>query len=188
MDAYVYLRVAPGKVEDVVIALRGARGVRHAIAVVGEWDIMAAVEGTDFQQVADTVLRRIQPIDGVLRTVTTPVVPLEMLGIHRGGWVLPTIPMHREGEASYVHIRGGAGSVIGIVEALAELDSISGVAVVAGPYDVLAEIPLPWEQAAAVILEQIHVIPGVLTTSTAVAVTEFLGPEEEDRDKFSAWT
>lgn len=188
MDAYVYLRVAPGKVEDVVIALRGARGVRHAIAVVGEWDIMAAVEGTEFRQIADTVLRRVQSIDGVLHTVTTPVVPLEMLGSRGGGLAWPTIPMHREGEASYVHIRGAAGSVIGIVEALAELDAVSGVAVVAGSYDVLAEIPLPWEQAAAVILEQIHSIPGILTTSTSVAVTEFLGPEEADRDQYSAWS
>lgn len=149
---------------------------------------MVAVEGADFHEISDTVLRRIQSIDGVLHTVTAPVVPLEMLGIHGGGWALPTIPMHREGEASYVHIRGAAGSVTGIVEALAELDLVSGVAIVAGPYDVVAEIPLSWEQAAPIILEQIHAIPGVLTTSTAVAVTEFLGPEEEDRDQFSAWT
>ncbi|HZP89801.1 MAG TPA: Lrp/AsnC family transcriptional regulator [Actinomycetota bacterium] len=186
MDAYVYLRVAPGKVEDVVIALRGRHGVRHAAAVVGEWDVMAAVEGADFQAIAGTVLRQVQSVDGVLQTTTTPVVPLDMLGIHGGGWALPTIPMHREGDACYVHVRAAAGSVAAIVEALAELEPVTGVAVVAGEYDVLAEIALPWERAAPVILEQIHAIPGVMATSTSVSLTEIPGDEVEG-DQFSTW-
>ncbi|MEW6059145.1 MAG: Lrp/AsnC ligand binding domain-containing protein [Actinomycetota bacterium] len=186
MDAYVYLRVAPGKVEDVIIALRGGHGVRSAAAVVGAWDVMVALEAADFNAVANTVLRLIQPIEGVLRSYTTPVVPLDILSIHGGGWAIPT-PMHREeGEACYVHIRAAAGSIAGIVEALGELEAISGVAVVAGDWDVLAEIPLPWERAAPIVLDQIQSIPGVQTTSTSVAIPAL--PEfEGDTDQFSGW-
>jgi len=186
VDAYVYLRVAPGKVEDVVIALRGRRGVRHAVAVVGEWDVMAALEGADFQAIAGTVLRQVQSVEGVLQTTTTPVVPLDVLGIHGGGWALPALPMHRQGDACYVHVRSAAGAVPGIVEALAELEPVTGVAVVAGEYDVLAEVALPWERAAPVILEQIHAIPGIMATSTSVSLEEIPGDDVET-DQFSSW-
>jgi DNA-binding Lrp family transcriptional regulator len=186
VDAYVYLRVAPGKIDDVVIALRGGRGVRRAVSVVGTWDVMVAAEGADFRAIAKTVLQLIQPIDGVLRTYTTPIVPLELLGIQGGGWAIPT-PMHREeGEACYVHIRAAAGSVAGIVETLGELEAISGVAVVAGEYDVLAEIPLPWEEAAPVVLDRIQTIPGVLMTSTSVAAPAISELADEE-DQYASW-
>ncbi len=180
MDAYVYLRADPGKLEDVVIELAGKHGVRRAVAVVGDWDIMVAVEGADFHAVARTVLAEIHPIEGIAQTYTAPVVPLEMIGIHGGGWAIPSIPMHADdGEvACYVHISAAAGSVAGIVEALAEMETISGVAVVAGRYDVVAEIPLPWEQASRVILEDIHGIPGVESTNTAVGLPPVEGEDE----------
>lgn len=191
MDAYVYLRIQPGAVERVVAGLRGRPGVRQATAVVGEWDAMVAVEGANLQEIAGVVLRNIHRLDGVTRTYTAPVVPLDAIGILGGGWALPTIPMHHEGDACYVHITAATGAVAGIVERLAELDDISGVAVVSGEYDVLAEIPLPWERAGRVILEEIHAIPGVTSTTTAVAVPT-VGPDEEqdeeDRDQFSAWS
>ncbi len=170
MDAYVYLRVEPGRVEDVVIELAGKRGVRHAVPIVGEWDVMVAVEGADFRSIARTILREIHPIGGVTQTYTAPVVPLEMMGIHGGGWAMPSIPMHHEGPACYVHISAASGSVASIVEALATTEHISGVAVIAGHYDALAEIALPWEEASRVILEVIHAIPGVTATNTAIGI------------------
>jgi hypothetical protein len=45
VDAFVYLRVRPGKVEDVVVQLENVGGVRAAVAVVGAWDVLAAVQG-----------------------------------------------------------------------------------------------------------------------------------------------
>ena len=120
MDAFVYLRVAPGKIEDVVIALRGRHGIRHAVAVVGPWDVMVAVEAADFGSIARTVLRHIQATEGVQHTYTAPVLPLSSLGIYAGGPGMPPMPMHRPGHACYVHIRAAAeaGSVAGIVQAL----------------------------------------------------------------------
>lgn len=189
MDAFVYLRVAPGKIEDVVIALRGRHGIRHAVAVVGPWDVMAAVEGPDFESVARTVLRQIQATEGVMHTYTAPVLPLDMLGIYAGGPGMPATPMHRPGLACYVHIRAapGAGTVAGIVQALGKMDEVAGVAVVAGEYDVVAEIPLAWEEAAPVILDKFHTVPAVQSTVTLVAVPEFTRDPDEEGD-FSTWT
>ncbi len=178
MEAYVYLRAEPGRVEDVVIELAGKHGVRHAVPVLGEWDVMVAVEGADFQHIARTVLREIHPLEGVTRAYTAPVVPLGMMGIG-GGWAVPRIPMHHEGEACYVHICAAAGAVVGIVESLTQIEEVSGIAVLAGRYDVLAEIPLPWEEASRVILEAIHAIPGVTATNTAIGVPV---PETEDQE------
>ncbi len=185
MDAYVYLRIAPGRVEDVVIELRGRRGVRGAVATVGEWDAVVAVEGPDLQTIGSRILRQIHSVEGVVRTVTCPVLSLDLLGIPGTGRGT-NLPMTREGDACYVHIRADGGAVVGIVQALSELHDVSGVAVVAGRFDVVAEIPLPWEQAARIILEQVHAIPGVRATSTLVGVTRFT-EADEDRDQFSAW-
>jgi DNA-binding Lrp family transcriptional regulator len=189
MDAFVYLRVAPGKIEDVVIALQGRHGVRHAVAVVGPWDVMAAVEGPDFGSVARAVLRQIQSTEGVMHTYTSPVVPLDMLGIYAGGPGMPPMPMHRPGPACYVHIRAapGAGTVAGIVQALGKMDEIAGVAVVAGDYDVVAEIPMSWEEAAPVILDKLLAVPAVQSTTTLVAVPELAGDTDEE-DGFSTWS
>lgn len=179
MDAYVYLRTEPGRVEDVVIELAAKHGVRRAVPVVGDWDVMVAVEGADSAGIARTVLREIHPIEGVSAAYTAAVVPLETIGIHGGGWAMQSIPMHREGEACYVHISAAVGSVPGIVEALAGLEDVSGVAVLAGRYDLMAEIPLPWERACGLILEGIHAIPGVTHTSTAIGVPPSDTDDEE---------
>lgn len=188
MDAYVYLRVAPGQVEDVVISLRGQHGIRRATAVVGDWDVMVLVEGADFQAVAAAVLRGIQPVEGVMRTYTTPVVPFDVLGIHGTGWTIPAIPMHGQEHACYVHVRAEAGSVVPAVEALASIRQVSGIAVVAGAFDILVEIPLPWEQAAPIVLEWVHAVPGVRETTTLIAVAD-LEAADAEADAFpSSWS
>jgi DNA-binding Lrp family transcriptional regulator len=186
VDAFVYLRVQPGKVEDVVVQLQGARGVRAAVAVVGDWDVLAAVHGSDLIDVAEVVLRAVHRTEGVERTVTAPVVPGDVLGLAGGGLGTP-VPMQRPGDACFVHVRAMPEAATGLVETIAELDEISAVAMIGGEYDVIAEIPYPWEQAARVIVEHLLPLPGVLGTNTLVAVPH-LEPEDEDRDQFSAWT
>lgn len=181
----MYAQVVPGKVEDVLVALRGTKGVRHAVAVIGDWDVMALVHGPDLAGVAEAVLRRIHRVDGVVRTVTAPIVPPEVLGV-AGGSLFAAPPMHAETEACYVHLRTSPESTVRVFEALAAMEEVSGIAVVAGEHDLVAEVPLPWEGAARAVLDRIGKIPGVVETRTLVAVPQ-LTPEDEDRDKFSAW-
>jgi hypothetical protein len=44
MDAFVYLLVRPGVLEEVVLQLGNVGGVRSALGVVGEWDVLAVVQ------------------------------------------------------------------------------------------------------------------------------------------------
>ncbi len=186
MDAFVYLRVHPGRVEDVVVQLQATKGIRAAVTVIGDWDVLAAAHGPDLQSIAEVVVRQVHRIEGVERTVTAPVVPGDVLGLAGGGLRTP-VPMQQHGDACFVHVRAAPGTAPGLVEALASLEDVSAVALIAGEYDVIAEVPYPWEQAARVIVDHVIPLPGVLSTKTLVAVP-YLEPEDEDRDQFSAWT
>lgn len=186
MDAFVFVRARPGAVGDVVAQLQAARGVRHAMAVIGDWDVIVAVHGPDLSAIAGDVLRSIHRIDGVERTRTAPVVPGHVLGL-AGGGLGSSVPMQRTGEACFVRIQTVPETTTHIFEALTEMEDVAGVALVGGEDDILAEIPYSWEETARVVLERIQAIQGVRSTNTLVAVPD-LPAEDDDRDQFSAWT
>jgi DNA-binding Lrp family transcriptional regulator len=181
VEAYVYLRVQPGRIPPILTQLAGRPGVRRALATVGAWDVLVLVEGPDLEQIAITVLSQVHNVEGVTRTLTAPVVPPDRVAI--GGWTAKAPAL--VGGACYVHIRAQAGAAAGIAERVSELADVAGVAVLGGEYDLLVCVAQPWELASGLILEQIHQLPGVVSTSTLVAV-DYEEPEE-DRDQFSAW-
>jgi DNA-binding Lrp family transcriptional regulator len=183
MDAYVYLRTRPGTTARVATTLPTVPGVRRAVIVVGPWDVLAVVEGADLEQIATVVLSRVHQAEGIERTLTVPVVPPDRLA--PGGFGAPIPPALIAG-ACYVHIQADPGAAPGIAERLAELEDVSGVAVTGGAYDLLACVAQPWEVASGTILERIHALPGVRSTSTLVSIA--YEEPEEDRDQFSAWT
>jgi DNA-binding Lrp family transcriptional regulator len=175
MDSYVYLRIKPGSMVNVLTQLAITQGVRNAVAVVGDWDVMAQVEGPDLATIAVTILAHIHQVDGVDRTMTAPVVPPDRVGI--AGWGAPQTPgLIRD--ACYVHIKAESGAAAGLAERLSEFQDVSGVAVLGGDYDLLVCLAQPWEIASGVILEQIHGLPGILSTKTLVSVNF----EEPDQD------
>ncbi len=183
MDAYVYLGTAPGTTPQVATALSTTPGIRHAVVVIGAWDVLAVVEGADLDQIATLVLSRVHQIEGVQRTLTVPVVPPDRVTV--GGFGAPTSPALIAG-ACYVHIHVDPGAAPGVADRLSELEDVSGVAVIGGEYDLIACVAQPWETASSTILERIHGLPGVRSTSTLVSV-RYEEPDE-DRDQFSAWS
>ena len=183
MDAYVYVRIRPGSMTSVLTGLATKSNVRRAIAVVGDWDILVHVDGADLATLAATVLSEIHHVDGVVRTLTTPVVPPDRVGI--GGWGEPQAPAII-GDACYVHIKAAAGAAGGLAERLSEMSDVSGVAVLGGEFDLMACVAHPWEVASGIILEQIHALPGIVATSTLVSIV--YEEPEEDRDQFSTWS
>ena len=185
MDAFVDLRVKPGKVEDVVTQLAASKGVRNAVTVIGDWDVLAAVHGPDMGGIAIDVLRFIHRIEGVERTVTMPVVPADVMGL-AGGGLGATLPMQHVADACFVRVRTEPGATTHIFEALAEMEELAGVALVAGDDDILAEIPGTWDEGARVVLERLQAIQGVRSTSTLVAVPPLA--QDDDRDVYSTWS
>lgn len=183
MDAYVYLRIAPGSMSNVLAALTSKQGVRRAVAVVGDWDVLVHADGPDLGTIGSVVLSELHHIPGVVRTVTRPVVPPDRIGVTGFGGPKPP-PM--VADACYVHIRAEAGAAAGIAERLAEMADVAGVAVLGGAWDLMTCVAHPWEISSGVILDEIHAIPGVLATSTLVSIE--YQENDEDRDQFSAWS
>src|SRR5919198_2899321 len=124
MEAFVYLRVRPGRITDVRNQL-AATTARRSVVVVGDWDVLCLLDGPDLATIASGVLSEIQVIEGVARTLTAPVVPPDRVGIVGFGG-LPTPPIVPGG--CYVHVQGGAGAAAGIYERLGEVGGIAGAA------------------------------------------------------------
>lgn len=186
MDAFIYVRAKPGTAGRIVVELMTRPGVRRAVMTTGTWDILGVIEAPNMATIGSTVLEHVQTIDGVERTLTAPVVPPEQLGALGGGFGLAGPPQLMPGGACYVHVRAAAGTVPALFERLSELEAVRGVAVLAGEHDLIVEVPLAWESASGVILEQIQPLPGVLSTTTMIGVD--LEEPEDDRDQFSAWS
>lgn len=182
MDAYVYLQVAPGKVPEVLTQLAGRTGLRRALPVVGRWDVLVQVEGADLDQIAATVLSQLHGVEGVVRTMTAPVVPPDRVGIAGFGNVqAPPIVAG----ACYVHVKAEAGAAAGLVERVSQMHDVAGVAVLGGDWDLLICVAQPWEVASGLVLNEIHQLPGVMETSTLVSIA--YEEPDDDRDQFSAW-
>src|SRR5215470_1913441 len=118
MEAYVYARVQPGTLLDVLTGLAAQPHLRRAVPVVGEWDILAHVDGPELATIANQVIADVQSVAGVSRTLTAAVVPPDRVGI--GGWGEPQSPAVIA-DACYVHLRADAGAVSGLAERLSEL-------------------------------------------------------------------
>ena len=68
--AYVLIETSVGMTKDVVTQLRSHRGVRTADTVTGPYDVIAVGKAGDLNAVGDLVTRRIQTLDGIVRTMT----------------------------------------------------------------------------------------------------------------------
>jgi DNA-binding Lrp family transcriptional regulator len=179
MDAFVFLRVETGELTRVLAALSTTQGVRRAVAVIGDWDILLHTEGPDLETIASVVLSELHSTPGVVRTMTAPVVPADRVSITGLGG--PKLPSVVEG-ACFVRIKAEPGSTPGLVERFAALSGVAGVAVIAGEWDLLVSIPEPWEVASGVILNQIQSIPGVLATNTLPSLRS-----DDPDDPLSVW-
>jgi DNA-binding Lrp family transcriptional regulator len=183
MEAFVYLRVRPGHIVAVRNHLTSSAIARRSIVVIGEWDVLCLIDGPDLASIGTGVLSEIQMIDGIDRTYTAPVVPQDRLGMVGFGG-LPTPPIVRG--ACYIHIAAEPGAAAGLYERLSEIGGVSGAAVLGGRWDLMACIPEPWEVASGIVLERIHALPGIRSTSTLVSI-DYEEPTE-DRDQFSSWS
>ena len=170
-----------------VAQLESVGGVRAAVAVVGAWDVLAAVQGPDLLGISEEVVRGIHPIEGVERTMTAPVVPRHVSTLPGEDGTRTPIPMQEPGPACFVHVKASPGAAARVADTIAGVEEVSAVAMIAGEHDLIVEIPFPWEQAAPVIVNRLLPIDGVQDTRTLIAIL-FPGPDEEDRDQFSAWS
>lgn len=68
--AVVLVRAARDKIPATARALADIDGVAEVYSVSGEWDLVAIVRVTSWEQIADVVTEKIAAIDGIERTHT----------------------------------------------------------------------------------------------------------------------
>lgn len=70
MKAFVLIHIRTGDVKDVVKSLREIEGVLEANMTFGPYDAVAVIEVDDINAVGSVLANKIQPIPGVLDTLT----------------------------------------------------------------------------------------------------------------------
>lgn len=70
VNAGVLINCAPGKTKSVVEAIRKISGVHMVQATFGRVDAVAMIEGSDLDDLANTVVSKIRGLDGVTATET----------------------------------------------------------------------------------------------------------------------
>jgi len=70
MKAYVLVNIRTGDVKEVVKNLRRVQGVVEANMTFGPYDAVAVIETDDINGVGAILANEIQPIPGVLETLT----------------------------------------------------------------------------------------------------------------------
>ena len=76
VSAYVLIHTEVSRAAGVARAVQGLDGVVAAEGVTGPYDVIARAESTTVDELGQMVVGRIQLIEGIIRTVTCPVVNL----------------------------------------------------------------------------------------------------------------
>jgi len=74
VHAYVLIQTDVGKAAQVALHVAAIDGVAVADGVTGPYDVIARVEAPSMNDLGRMVVRDIQQIEGITRTITCPVV------------------------------------------------------------------------------------------------------------------
>ncbi|MGH2674460.1 MAG: Lrp/AsnC family transcriptional regulator [Actinomycetota bacterium] len=74
--AYILIQTEVGVLGRVAAQVAGLKGITSADGVTGPYDVIARAEATDLDELGTLVIRQIQAVPGVTRTLTCPVVHL----------------------------------------------------------------------------------------------------------------
>lgn len=74
ISAFIFVECSQGRSLSVAEKIGKIPGVKEAYAVTGPYDVIAFVSAPNFSNLGEVVVKKIQAIDGVLRTLTNIVV------------------------------------------------------------------------------------------------------------------
>ena len=74
IEAYVLIQTEIGRQLPVATALAGMTGVTQAVVVTGPYDVIARISAADVDALGALIVTKIQGVDGVVRTLTSPIV------------------------------------------------------------------------------------------------------------------
>ena len=76
VQAYILVQTAVGTATEVTSEIRKISGVMVAEDVTGPYDVVVRAEAPTMDELGTSILKRVQSVPGITRTVTCPVVHL----------------------------------------------------------------------------------------------------------------
>jgi DNA-binding Lrp family transcriptional regulator len=76
VGAYILIQTGVGLASDVAAEVRRLPGVSSADGIAGPYDVVARAEADTIDALGRFVVSQVQPIEGVTRTLTCPIVAL----------------------------------------------------------------------------------------------------------------
>lgn len=70
MKAYVLINIRTGDIASVIHHMKRVEGVSEAAMTFGPYDGVAIVEAEDIKAIGQIIYKKIQPIPGVIETLT----------------------------------------------------------------------------------------------------------------------
>ncbi|MHB1442928.1 MAG: Lrp/AsnC ligand binding domain-containing protein [Candidatus Humimicrobiaceae bacterium] len=74
MKAYILINVEVEKVEDAFEKIKKIKEIKEAHTIIGPYDIITLVEENDLEQISNINLKKIQNVEGVIKTLTCLIV------------------------------------------------------------------------------------------------------------------
>ena len=74
VQAYILVQTVVGRSSEVMAEIRRIAGVTLAEDVTGPYDVVVRAEAPSMDELGALVLKRVQSVPGITRTVTCPVV------------------------------------------------------------------------------------------------------------------
>jgi len=74
VQAFILIQTDSGRASDVAREIEELDGVKSADAVTGPYDVIVAAEAADVDALGHLVVTQIQPVAGIVRTLTCPVI------------------------------------------------------------------------------------------------------------------
>lgn len=76
VQAYILIQTEVGRAADVAAHIRRISGVTQAEDVTGPYDVIVRAEAASMDELGDLVVKQVQAVEGITRTLTCPVVHL----------------------------------------------------------------------------------------------------------------
>ena len=74
VQAYVLIQTDSGRASEVAHEIAEIDGVSSSEAVTGPYDVIVAADADDVDALGHLVVTQIQPVAGIVRTLTCPVI------------------------------------------------------------------------------------------------------------------
>jgi len=136
LKSFLLVKTKPGKEREILERFKALPEVREIHLITGKFDLLVAIESEETaidprQRVAEVVIDKVRKAGGVIDTRT--IIPIE-------AEVHPSSPPERPTQKGFVFVMSEAGKEKEVMSKLLALPEVSGVYLLFGKADLLAEL------------------------------------------------